>query len=446
VSKRLVPAVILAAGCVSLLTAYGVLWRGIARNGELEADYAAQRDLLGTVASDQQSDSDVLATRQAQLDSLVGQLGAAEIVVPSAIDSTEVLAEFVTTARAYDVSLRRIEAHQPTTATIAGIDYRVLQYDTTATGVLPAVTAYLAALEAGPISTLGLISAQLQLCPTPIPESTPAITTTLGIDEPAIYDADLSIRIYARLAPTTPAMPGTPIPLKIRAEQTLELLSAAYETEDWERAISLLLVVQQLQPDDTTLDAQLADVYAKAGQQRLAAGQLAPAGSHFRAALGIDPDHTTAQAGLTQLVGMPPTPLPTATATATPTPTALPTQIPTVTPTPDPFYALTLRVSENTRYPGLGCSWFGFAGRVTDAANYPIEGVAIRIWTDNFTGLVTTSSTSGEWEQFVDNHPHSDSWYLQLFIDGQPVSQAITVGTRDDCGSALVTVDWRRGY
>jgi len=449
-SKRLVPAIILVAIGASLLIAYGVLWRGITRNRELQADYAAQRDLLGTAAAGLQSNTDILATRQAQLDSLETQLGAAEIVVPSEIDSTEVLAELVTTARVYDVSLRRIEARQPTTATVAGNDYRVLQYDTTATGALPAVTAYLAALEAGPISTLGLISAQLQLRPTPTPEPGTAITTT--IDAPGIYDASLSVRIYTRLVPVDPAVPGTPLPPEVRVEQMLELLSFACETEDWERAISLLLVLQQLQPDDTTLDARLVDANVKAGQQRLAAGQFALAGSNYRAALVLDPDNAAAQAGLIQLAGLTPTPLPTSTATATPTPTASPTltptitQAPTITPTPDPFYVLTLRLSENTRYPDLGCSWFGFAGRITNASGYPIAGITIRIWTDNFTGLLTVSSASGEWEQFVNDHPHSDSWYVQLYEDGQPVSQAVTVQTRADCGSALVTVDWRRGY
>ena len=232
----------------------------------------------------------------------------------------------------------------------------------------------------------------------------------------------------------------------------MELLSYARETGDWERAISLLLVLRQLQPDDTTLNGQLANANVKAGQQRLAAGQFALAGANYRAALVLDTDHAAAQAGLIQLAGLTPTPLPTSTATATPTPTAPPTltptvtPVPTITPTPDPFYALTLRLSENTRYPDLGCSWFGFAGRITDAGGRPIAGITVRIWTDNFTGLMTASSATGEWEQFVNDHPHSNLWYVQLLKDGQPVSQPITVQTRADCGSALVTVDWRRGY
>jgi hypothetical protein len=238
----------------------------------------------------------------------------------------------------------------------------------------------------------------------------------------------------------------------------------AVEIDDWERAISVLLLLRQIQPSDVTLKARLVEAYVHQGQRLLAAGQYDRAGAEFYAALTLQPDNQEALAGMTRLMALTPTPTATVTGTATPTPTptpiptltpsvpptqrptAAPTLTPTPTPTPMPYTAVHLSFGPNTRYPNLGCSWFGFTGRVVDAYGYPIQGITVRISGTNWEGVQTSTSVSGDYEQFLNNSPRQGKWFVQLLRDGTAISDVVTVDTEANCDKAVIQVDWRRVY
>jgi tetratricopeptide (TPR) repeat protein len=254
--------------------------------------------------------------------------------------------------------------------------------------------------------------------------------------------------VYIRQADarTTPVPPHTPVSAQARISQLKPLVDQARQEGDWERAISLLLAMRQIGATDPALDDQLVEAYIKEGQRRLAAGHYGLAGANFRAALDLRPDNVEAQAGLRILQVLTPTSTPSTTPTPTSTSTGTPTLTPTITLTPMPYYALNLNFGSNTRYPSLGCSWFGFYGRVWGANNYPLTGITVRVWADGWAGVSTITSGSGEYEQFLDNHPKQERWKVQLFENGVAASPVVQVESRADCGATQIQLDWRRGY
>jgi hypothetical protein len=81
---------------------------------------------------------------------------------------------------------------------------------------------------------------------------------------------------------------------------------------------------------------------------------------------------------------------------------------------------------------------------VSDANNYPVTGLTVRIWANNWPGVSTTTGGNGEYERYLDNHPRQEQWIVQLQQNGAPVSQAIVVESRADCNSTQIQMDWRR--
>lgn len=421
---------------VLVLAAYGVIWLAIQAERQTQAMLADQEGPLQAAAAIQQTRSDLLPTRQAELATLEAQRLQLQFALPSEVDSTEVLAHIVNTAAAYDVNLRQLRARNPYTETVGTGVYQVFPYELSVEGEMEPFLDFLAALEEGPISTLALDRIRIEVQPTP----TPAPARSEAPFSP--YRLTLIVRVSTRLAgpETTPLPPAEMIPSGERSEQLESLIEMARQEGDWSRVISLLLALRVERPDDPELDAQLVEAYVQDGRRRLVAGQLAQAEADFRAALEIDPQNRDAQEGLAQVKAR----LPTATPTITPTPK--PTATPTPAPTPLPYSVLSLQFGPNTRYPALGCNWFGFFGQVTDRNGYPVSGVIVAVRTAEWPGVQAVTSASGEYEVFLDNHPKPGRWLVQLYEHGMAVSPTITVDSKEDCNATLIRLDWRRGY
>ncbi|MEA3309024.1 MAG: hypothetical protein U9Q70_05880 [Chloroflexota bacterium] len=442
-NKRTLTIIALITGIFLFLLAYGYLFRQIALEKETQRDLESQLLPLQTSLAQEADGSPLLATRQAELSLLESELAVAEQSLPSEIDSTEVLAEVVTTAAIHRVKLSQITARAPATTTLGGLDYRVLIYDITAKGELPAVASFLEALESGPIGSMTLNQVLIRSEATPTPD--PHLNAT---PVAAPYRAQLSLKIYTRILPAGVNVPtATPfISTAARASQIEGLLVQAQLEKDWERAVSLLLVLRQLQPARTELDSQLAAAYVGSGQQQLAAGQYPQASQNFRAALTLIPQNIAAQTGLAQLAMLTPSPTTAPTETPEPTATGTPTLTPTPSATPMPYFTTKIKRSVNTRYPDLGCGWFGFYGKITDSNGYPVPGINVHLWAAEWHGVTTTSSQSGEYELYLDDHPKEETWFVQLFANGAPVSGGVSVDTQADCGSSQVELNWQRGY
>lgn len=171
-----------------------------------------------------------------------------------------------------------------------------------------------------------------------------------------------------------------------------------------------------------------------------------------------------------------PTPKPTIPVTDTPvpswTPQPSPTRRPTDTPkpptptrTPRPTVRFTLEPTETETptatihpYPfklseegiqymryffGSTCDWLGIAGEVVDQEGEPVNDIAIVL---NGGGLQNVVQYSGSrpdyapsgWEHFLDNKVKEGTFTVQLYNQGQPVSELVEVRTRRDCRSNLV--------
>jgi len=438
VNQRTLRVIGIAMGFLLLLAAYGAIGIAIRAERQRQADIEQQIAPLQTALALRREGANVLPTRQAELATLEAQRVQAQFAFPSEIDSTEVLAHIVATAAAQGVNLRRLEARDPITVTIGASTYRGLAYDVQVDGELASISAFLTALEAGPVGTLVLDQIRLEARPTPT--SSPPSSEAASPLPP--YRATLVVRVYMRLAgpETTPLPSAATLSPEERARQLETSVETARQEEDWARAISLLLALRSLRPDDPELAAQLVEAYVRDGQRRRAAGQVQLAEADFQAALEIDPENVEAKEGLEQLTAL----LPTATPTVTPTPG--PTATPTPSPTPMPYYVLHLEFRSNDRYPDLGCNWFGFVGKVTDASGYPVSGVTVKIWAAGWAGVQTTTLSSGEYEQFLDDHPRAERWMIQLYEGGVAVSPVVTVESRADCSAALIRMDWQRGY
>lgn len=429
----------ISLGFALLLAAYGVIALAIRAERQRQTDLEQQIGPIQTAIALQREGAAVLPTRQAELATLQAQRDAFQFTVPSEVDSTEVLAHIVTTAAAQGVNLRRLEAHDPSTVTVGAGVYWVLGYEVQVEGDLSAVSAFLTALESGPIGTLVLDEVRLEARPTPT--FTPPSSPDALAPSPLPYRATLIVRVYAREAgPAGSAILPPTLSPQERTRRLERWIEEARQQGDWTRVISLLLVLRSERPDDPGLEAQLVEAYVQDGQRRLLAGQLELAEAAFRAALEIDPENEEALEGLDQLESLRPTSTPTPTpalAAATPTSAATPTF---------PYYVLRLSFGPNDLYPSLGCNWFGFAGQVTDANGYPVSGITVRIWASGWEGVQTTTGAGGEYEQFLDDHPRAERWMVQLYEGGTPVSPAVAVESRASCDATVIRMDWRRGY
>lgn len=440
-NKHTLIAIVLGAMGVAVLLVYLLLFRNLQQAQEQRLDLEVQLTHIQAAADGKEPLQPQILTRQAELAAQQAALEAAQLQLPSAINITDVLAEIVTAAAIHRVSLRQIQALEPRDASVEGFSYRVQSYRAVAVGQLEALNAFLETLESGPVISLSLPETQIRLLPTPTPQP-----TQTAPQNPAVYEATFILEIYTRLLPDGVSDESTPQPLmepEARVEQLKQLLTQAEVEGNWENAISLILALRPLQPEAVKDNERLALFYVRAGNQQLDAGRYEAADQSFHAALTLQPNHPEALLGLTRLTLV--TPTPTALPTGTPKPSPTPNPTPTATPRAFPYYVTQIFFSANTRYPGSGCDWFGVYGRVLDASNYPVAGLAVKIWAADWDGYTVTTQASGEYEFYLDNHPKKNVWYVQLFSGATAISERARVDSREDCSAALIQLDWKRG-
>ncbi len=435
------------SGAIALI-GFALISGELQRHSDLQTSLDDQINLVQVARTAQAQGAQVVETQQAELATAQAGYAAAQLSFPTEVDSTEVLAHVIATAALNRVTLRSIQAHAPTTTTVDASTYLIYAYDVAAEGDLANVSSFLSQVERGPVGTLNLDRITIQALPTLVATPTPLPAAPTPTPDPPLYRASLVVVVRVRLAAphTTPVAPRTPASQPARIDQLKQLLDQARRQEDWAYAISLLLALKQIGPADPGDETLLIEAYVKDGQRRYSAGQFNQAGADWRAALELDPTEPEAGAGLRLLAALTPTPTPTVTPTPAPTSTGTPTLTPTVGPTPLPYYVLNLAATVNTRYPHLGCNWFGFFGRVAAAGNYPLAGVTVKISAPGFDGVKTTTSASGEYEVFLDNHPREERWLAELQQNGERVSPIVEVDSRADCGSNLIELNWQRSY
>ena len=452
-SRRTIMIIGAVIGSLVVLVIFAVIIGEIQRQTELQSGYADQLGPVRSALTAQAGGAQVVQTRQAELVTVEADYNAAQLSFPSEVDSTEVLAHVIATAALNRVTLRSIQARVPVSSTVGSSTYLIYAYDVTAEGELANVSDFLAQVEKGPVDTLNLDQIAIQALPTPVATLTPlptlrAIPSPTPTIDPPVYRTSLAIIVRVRLAGagTTPVAPRTPISQQARIDQIKKLLDQARQQGDWAYSISLLLALQQLGSTDPSVDPMLVEAYLNDGQRRFEAGQYDQAGADWRAALEIDPANQVADTKLQLLAMLTPAPTPTVTPTPSLTPTPTPSSTPTIGPTPWPYYVLNLAASGNSRYPQLGCNWFGFFGHITAANNYPVVGLTVKVSAPGFAGVKTTTNASGDYEIYLDNKPREERWIVELLQNDQGVASPVEVDSQANCGSNQIEMDWRRGF
>lgn len=136
--------------------------------------------------------------------------------------------------------------------------------------------------------------------------------------------------------------------------------------------------------------------------------------------------------------------------TETPTPTLTPVG-PSPTPTyTEPPFAFVLQGNQVTFvpqfvYPSQSCNWQGIAGQVFGLSSEPLTGLLVHVWGSGIDTIVTSGTNpnygpSG-WEQFVDNRPNGNEYFVQLMHpDTRVLSDVIRIVFPNSCAGNLALV------
>lgn len=121
-----------------------------------------------------------------------------------------------------------------------------------------------------------------------------------------------------------------------------------------------------------------------------------------------------------------------------------PTATGSPTPTRHPYpFQLSERGVEFTQYfLGPGCNWLGIGGEVVDMEGEPIMGISVVLNGGGLNNIITPSGSRPEygpsgWEHYLDNEPKQGTFVIQLWHQGQPVSEEVQVNTTRDCRKNL---------
>jgi len=304
-NKRVLRIAGVVIGVFLLSIPYLLLTRGILTTHREQDTLQDRISMLRSALEAQREQQNPIPTREAQLATLEAQKAEVQITFPTELDSTRVLSHVVTTALHHQIDIRRVDAREALTDTVGTGTYHIFAYDLEVEGTMDRTLAFLSDLETGPVETLNLNRIQLQdmpePTPTPVPMPAAVITpTATPTSSPVEYRTSLIVQFITRQWDSGP----TPTPTgdtetRTRGSGRLDaLLEDALQVEDWDRAISLLLVMRQLDPGDETLDEQLVEAYVQSGRRRLEAAQFERAADDFEDALEIDPENSIAQIGL----------------------------------------------------------------------------------------------------------------------------------------------------
>ena len=136
------------------------------------------------------------------------------------------------------------------------------------------------------------------------------VNLTEGVDL-HLLTMDITLYTYAHSSGAVPiATPSVPTPTPANLPQLEQALSAAWQEEDWDRAIVLATQIRAFGPD-ADADEKLYAARVNLGYQLLQSGQTEAALEQFNLALGVKPNGAEALAGVQQAIA---TPAPTLTA------------------------------------------------------------------------------------------------------------------------------------
>jgi hypothetical protein len=204
-----------------------------------------------------------------------------------------------------------------------------------------------------------------------------------------------------------------------------------------------------------------------------------PFGAARRAQLASNPTPTIT---LTPSVTRPPTWTPTATPgpSDTPGPTPTPSITPTPSPTRPPVATFTHTPSPTPPGPtfspfkftqtneeiqfirdpyGAQCgTWMGVSGHVLGVDGSPLPGVTVVGWggpipeqekrpfiSGSSSNINVTYNSPAAYEIYI-GAPGEFDFYIQVYENGQPVSEAIHLRTRADCRANLAVVNLQRNH
>lgn len=184
-NRRTISIILGVVILIWILALYGVILRGVLNERREQDSLQEQIAIMEQARAGQQGGAQVLPTRQAELATLQAELESVQMAFPSQVDSTEVL-DFITTAAVEQgLLLRRLEAGETLTGTLSSrVAYVALAYEVEVEGQAQAIAAFLASLEAGPISTLTLEQVRLE-----------------AQAQPGVYRAAALVRVYFRESP-----------------------------------------------------------------------------------------------------------------------------------------------------------------------------------------------------------------------------------------------------
>ncbi len=141
----------------------------------------------------------------------------------------------------------------------------------------------------------------------------------------------------------------------------------------------------------------------------------------------------------------------TLTPTITPTPTATETSTPTSTPTQSRYlYTVQRGYPAYSAYPG-GCNWMGFSGEVFDLEGKPVIDVVVHIGGADHLLLSGSSQLFGikGWVDQVAARPAATNGFYTVQLQdavGNPLSDAISLGTFNDCARNLGTLNFVQNH
>jgi hypothetical protein len=127
------------------------------------------------------------------------------------------------------------------------------------------------------------------------------------------------------------------------------------------------------------------------------------------------------------------------------------TGTPTNTPTPSRYpYTVQPGYPIYSAYPG-GCNWMGFAGEVFDLEGKPVIDLIVHIGGADHLVLSGSSQEFGikGWVDKVADRPASSRGFYSVQLQdavGNPLSDAISLETFNDCRRNLITLNFVQNH
>ena len=214
--------------------------------------------------------------------------------------ATEILNNLYKYASESQVEITSLESRPPPPEEEQKESYSVKEYWLEAKGDLPNLVRFISRIKEAALESFVMTDLN-------IAEEEGQHTLSMNI---ALYSSPLSSGAVVQPTPVITVTPES-------VAQLEEMLAAAWDSEDWERAIVLIQQILTMEPDYEGMNEKLYSAYVNYGYQLLNEGDPDGAMAQFNRALEIKPDGPEALTGLEQAKAWgvtptmaPPTPAP----------------------------------------------------------------------------------------------------------------------------------------